>query len=81
MVAYNSATNETYMFWKEANPLQSMFGVYGQKFSANGTRMWNDEGKIFKAMDNNSYASLSAIAYENRVMVYYNELPFLDSMM
>lgn len=76
MVAYNSATNETYMFWKEANPLQSMFGVYGQKFSANGTRMWNDEGKIFKAMDNNSYASLSAIAYENRVMVYYNELPF-----
>ncbi|MBS4027045.1 MAG: T9SS type A sorting domain-containing protein [Ignavibacteriales bacterium] len=76
MVAYNSATSETYMFWKEANSLQSQFGVYGQKFSANGTRIWNDEGKVFKAMDENSFSSLSARAYENNVMVYYNELPF-----
>ncbi|MBM4166860.1 MAG: T9SS type A sorting domain-containing protein [Ignavibacteria bacterium] len=76
MIAYDALSQQTYMFWKETNSSQSQFGIYGQKFSANGTRLWNDEGKVFIALGDNSSAYISAQAYENNIIVYYEELPF-----
>jgi hypothetical protein len=75
-VAFNPATNETYMFWRETNSLQSQIGVLGQKFSANGTRQWGDNGMVYKPLDQNSLSSLNAYVYGGSAYVYYNEILF-----
>ena len=76
MITYDASTQQTYMFWRETNSLQSQFGIYGQKFSANGTRLWSENGKVFVALGDNSSAYISAQLYNNSVLVYYDELPF-----
>ncbi len=75
-ITYVSSTNETFMFWKEANSLQSAFGIYGQKFSSDGTTLWNEFGKPCSELNQNSYSSISANAFENNAIVYFNELIF-----
>lgn len=74
------STNETYVFWQHKNSLQSLIGVYGQKFSSTGTRQWTEDGIAFKPMDGNSFSSLAAITKNEQVMVYYLEiLPALSA--
>jgi hypothetical protein len=68
------SSQETYVFWQEKNTLQSMIGVYGQKFSSAGTRLWNDAGVAFKPLDANSFSSLAAYTRDTSVFVYYLEL-------
>ncbi len=46
-VAFNLATQETYMFWMETEPNQNQNGIYGQKFSPTGSRLWGNSGKVF----------------------------------
>lgn len=41
---------ETVAIYTESNSVQSLFGVYGQRFSANGTRLWTDNGKVFTSL-------------------------------
>jgi len=69
-----TSSQETYVFWQEKNTLQSLIGVYGQKFSSAGTRMWNDAGVAFKPLDANSFSSLTAYTKDTSVFVYYLEL-------
>lgn len=73
--AYMLLTGETFMFWEEVNyPTQSMMGIYGQKFSSNGTRLWNTNGVVFKQLDNNSMEGLATLIKDSTVAVYYNEI-------
>jgi len=71
---YMPSTQETYVFWQEKNSLQSMIGVYGQKFTSDGTKLWPSTGFIFKPLDGNSFASLYAYSTDTSVLVYYVEL-------
>jgi hypothetical protein len=70
---YMPSTQETYVFWQEKNSLQSMIGVYGQKFSSDGTRLWASTGFIFKPLDANSFAYLCSQTRDTSVMAYYME--------
>ena len=72
--AFMPSTGETYVFWQQKNSLQSIIGVYGQKFSSTGTRLWADSGVAFKPLDANSFASLSATSKDSNVYVYYMEI-------
>jgi len=72
--AYMPSTQETYVFWQRKNSLQSAIGVYGQKFSLTGTRLWADSGAVFKPLDENSFASLNVITRDTNIYVYYVEL-------
>jgi hypothetical protein len=45
-VDFDPVSGETFMFWTELNGAQSMFGVYGQKFDAGGTRQWSSSGQV-----------------------------------
>jgi len=36
--------DQVFVFWVETNGNQSQFGLYGQKFSAAGDRLWTDSG-------------------------------------
>jgi len=72
-VVFNQSTDETYAFWVEQNANQSNAGVYGQKFSPDGTRQWTDNGMQFKAMDGNTVLALSSLANGGNEFVYYLE--------
>lgn len=42
--AFNSTTGEFFVFWNERNSLQTQWGIYGQRISAAGARMWGNAG-------------------------------------
>ncbi len=48
------ATQELFVFWSEYHydgvNLQDNFGLYGQKFSWAGERVWGDSGKVFEPL-------------------------------
>jgi hypothetical protein len=44
--AFNTATEETFVFWEEENSTQSQSGVYGQKLDSAGGRQWTDDGVV-----------------------------------
>jgi hypothetical protein len=70
---YMPATDETYMFWKETNGLQSLFGIYGQRFSGNGTRLWADAGAVFKPLGSNTTVNQICFAKDTSIVVFFNE--------
>lgn len=43
-VSYNPATQETFMFWTEEDSLQSVQGIYAQKFNPTGGLEWGNSG-------------------------------------
>jgi hypothetical protein len=73
-VACLSSTGETYTIWYETNSTQSMFGVYGQKFSTNGTRQWTDNGHAFVAFNANQPSIMSVYSKNGNMIAYYMEL-------
>jgi hypothetical protein len=68
----NSSTNEIFVFWIEANSLQSLYGIYGQRFSSSGARMWVGSGKIFKPLDQNSTSDIDVFVKDTNVIVHYD---------
>jgi hypothetical protein len=43
-VSYRADTGETFLFWTEENSLQSLTGVFGQKFDTAGQSQWGESG-------------------------------------
>ena len=74
--AYTPANGETYMFWYETDAaFQSSYGVYGQKFSSSGTRMWPDSGVAFKPLTGTTQPSfIRAFAKDSSAVVFYLQL-------
>jgi hypothetical protein len=68
----NSSSNEIFVFWIESNSLQSLFGIYGQRFSSSGARLWVNSGKIFKSLDQNSTSYIDVYAKDTNVIVHYD---------
>jgi hypothetical protein len=71
-VSYTPATGETYMFWYETDAqFQSSYGVYGQKFSSNGTRQWPDSGKAFRPFGGGQPSFIRCAAKDSAAVVFY----------
>ncbi len=70
-LAYNSGTDELYCFWIEETSLQDNFAMYGQKFDASGTRLWNSSGIAFTSMTQNSIFQPHALPIDTSVFVMY----------
>ena len=68
------STNETYLIWKMSNGLQSLFGVYGQKFSSDGSRQWTNDGKVFQPLGSNSMEKLLCFTKDTNVVYSFNEI-------
>lgn len=74
---YMSATGETYVFWSESNSGQTLSGgLLGQKFSSNGTKLWDAAGVTFKPMDNNTFSSLYVVSRDTNVYVSWDETAY-----
>ena len=73
-VAFNPATQETYLFWMETEPNQNQNGIYGQKFSPTGSRLWGNSGKVFiplSAPYTKSISDLSSHMGSEKVYLFY----------
>lgn len=73
-VAYNSATQETYLFWIETEPNQNQNGICGQKFSPSGNRIWGNTGMVFvplSAPNTKSISDLSSHMGNNQIYIFY----------
>ncbi len=79
-IAYMSQTNETYMYWIEADAAtQDHQGVFGQAFSPTGTRLWGNNGKEFSPLDTFAILGVSCHAKDTNVVVTFNKADFLNA--
>ena len=70
--AFAPATDETYMFWYETDAaFQSSYGVYGQKFSSNGTRQWADSGKAIRPFGGGQPSFIKCFAKDSSAVAFY----------
>ena len=46
-LTYDALTGRTLVFFREYDSTKGMYGIYGQRFSQDGERMWGDGGKVF----------------------------------
>ncbi len=71
-VSYTPSTGETYMFWYETDAaFQSSYGVYGQKFSSNGTRQWADSGKALRPFGGGQPSFIRSFAKDSAAVVFF----------
>jgi hypothetical protein len=68
-----AATGETIAFWYESNQLQSQYGVYGQKFSSNGTALWGSSGIAFSPLSGNQPSAYNIAVKDTNAFCYYQE--------
>ncbi len=74
-VSHNAATEEIFVFWNERNSGQSMWGIYGQKISASGQRMWTNSGIEYLPV-NGIYKSYSrSVPYADGALVFWFDQP------
>jgi len=73
-IAYMPSTQETYTIYKQSNSGQTQMGVFVQKFSANGTRQWTDNGKpIIPLTSLFSTVNQQCVTKDTAVVFLYNE--------
>ena len=76
VIAFGDSANASYIFWMETEPNQNQNGISGQKLSANGTRQWTDNAKIFKDLSAPFTASINYLNSEmgnRRAYLFYLE--------
>ena len=74
-VSYDPATQETFLFWTEQNSLQSMAGVWGQKFNSSGTRQWTDTGLTIVPLNNDSENWVENVQIGTGALVFWVDSP------
>jgi hypothetical protein len=74
-VAYNAATHETFVFWTEANVDQTVWGLYGQKITASGTRMWTNNGIVLLPLTPDQNGFVQTVLCETGAIVIYSDNP------
>ncbi len=57
-VDYRPSTQEIFVSYEEEDSLQSMSGVYAQKFDSTGTRQWGDTGLVIVPLQQNNNAEI-----------------------
>lgn len=70
-LAIPTGSSELYVFWNEMNNLQTLRGIYGQKISANGSRLWGESGKVFIPVSSTNYYPIAAGSTDSDVILMY----------
>ena len=74
-VSYNPTTQETFLFWTEQNSLQSMAGVWGQKFNSAGARQWTDNGLTIVPLGNDSQIWVENVQIGTGALAFWVDSP------
>jgi hypothetical protein len=70
-VAKPENDENVYVYWREVNGEQNQWGIYGQKVSPEGDRIWGDEGKIIYVVGGEAYYPYLADAVDEDVVILY----------
>jgi hypothetical protein len=74
-LSYVPASDDLFVFWVETNGGQTQYGVYGQKFSPIGDRLWTDSGMEFMGLGNDQISFVGSGTAENSLYVCYFQSP------
>lgn len=66
-------SDEVICFWNEMDDLQNLRGIYGQKFSATGAKLWETNGKIFIPISSINYYPIQARSAGTDVVLLYEQ--------
>lgn len=67
--SYDPATGETVAAWTQSNSVQSMWGLYAQKFDATGNRLWGDNGVELIPLNSNQSSFARVASYGGGAIV------------
>jgi hypothetical protein len=70
-VAYNPASGEIFLFWTESNLTQTQWGLYGQRFSSAGTRLWTNSGLQLLPLSGQQNAFVTTMIAGSGATVFY----------
>jgi hypothetical protein len=71
--AYQAATDEIFVFWKETDYNQNQYGLYGQRISPTGERLWTDFGKAFFDLSSMTYDFITTTLVGADAVVTYEK--------
>ncbi|MFH1733762.1 MAG: T9SS type A sorting domain-containing protein [bacterium] len=74
-LSYISSSDDLYAFWTEENGGQSQYGVYGQRFSPAGDRLWGDGGMEFVGLQSEQISFVRSGATTDGLYVSYFQDP------
>ncbi len=74
-LAYNQPTQEIFLFWTEANAMQNMWGLFGQKFNAAGARQWTDNGRQILPLSGLQNANVQTLTSGSGAFVFWSDQP------
>lgn len=72
-LALPTGSDDIYVFWNEMDGDQNNRGIYGQKISAAGERVWTDNGKSIIEISSMNVFPISASQSETDLIVFYEE--------
>jgi hypothetical protein len=73
-MAYDTATGETFAAWLETNDLQTLMGMYGQKFSPTGARLWTESGSPLIPLSGNAQAYVTVATRDTCALIWWVDL-------
>jgi hypothetical protein len=74
-VAYRQATDETFLFWTEADSNQFFNGVSGQKFDGKGNSQWAATGLVIVPLGSNTQTFVKAVSAGSGALVFWVDSP------
>ena len=66
-------SEDIFVFWRETNLAQTSWGIYGQKLSPTGQRLWTDNGKSFVNVSATNVDLIAARNSDDDMVVFYEE--------
>ncbi len=66
-------SDDIFVFWRETNANQNNWGIYGQKLSSTGQRLWTDNGKSFIDVSATNVDIVAARNSAEDMIVIYEE--------
>jgi hypothetical protein len=76
VAVYVPANGETYAIFQETNGGQTTNGMFGQRFSASGTRLWPDAGQPFIPLADNQQSAMWICVKDTNIICSYEEQIF-----
>ncbi len=77
-LVYPLNRGDVYVFWNEMDSDQNLRGIYGQKISEAGERLWTNYGKVFIEICSTDYYPFAARSSDTDAVVFYDE--YLDAL-
>ena len=72
-IAFNSSTEELYVYWMETDGDQNQRGLYGQKLDASGNILWTSSGKPIIEISDTGVNPFAVRQANNDVIVCFDE--------